>query len=186
MALIALQDSNNGGPKMTVIERIEGPSHAAELTSQIDHAIERHGAVMNRLKHERNQRELERQLRVDQDAAYHQSLKADQEKARKLELEKLEEQQRQEQQLALLQQKEIQKQKREQYVRYLLTMLKKEELGDGPVAKLSFRLADGERVVRTFDKDATLDVSAMLFVIELSTHSVSIRHCIDLSRYIRC
>jgi FAS-associated factor 2 len=159
MALIALQDNNNGGPKMTVIERIEGPSHAAELISQIGHAMERHGAVMNRLKHERSQREMERQLRVDQDAAYRESLKADQEKARKLELEKQEQKQREEQQLVLLQQKELQQQKREQYIRYLLTQVKKEELVEGPVAKLSFRLADGERVVRTFSKDATLEVS---------------------------
>ena len=81
LALIALQKSiGNATPKMTVIERIEGPSHPEELISQIEHAIDRHGTVVNRLKNERDQREFERQLVKDQDAAYHQSLKADQEK----------------------------------------------------------------------------------------------------------
>jgi FAS-associated factor 2 len=81
MALIGLQNSlTTPSPKMTVIERITGPSHPEELVSQIEIAIERHGAVVNRLKNEREQRELERRLIEDQDKAYHESLKADQEK----------------------------------------------------------------------------------------------------------
>lgn len=69
---------------MTVIERMEGPCQAEELVSQIDAAIDRHGAIVNRLKNEREQREMERQLREDQDRAYRESLKADQEKASKM------------------------------------------------------------------------------------------------------
>lgn len=81
MALIALQTTiGNGIPKMTVIERMEGPCHPEEFVSQIEIAIDRQGAVVNRLKNERSQRDLERQLLKDQDYAYHQSLKADQEK----------------------------------------------------------------------------------------------------------
>lgn len=81
IALIALQTSlGSSTPKMTVIERIEGPSHPAEFISQIEIAIDRQGAVVNRLKTERSQRDMERQLLKDQDAAYHQSLKVDQEK----------------------------------------------------------------------------------------------------------
>jgi FAS-associated factor 2 len=81
IALIALQTTlGSSTPKMTVIERIEGPSHPDEFISQIEIAIDRQGAVVNRLKNERSQRDMERQLLKDQDAAYHQSLKADQEK----------------------------------------------------------------------------------------------------------
>lgn len=81
LALIALQTSTGqSAPKMTVIERMEGPCHREELVSQIEIAMERQGAVVNRLKNERSQREFERQLVKDQDYAYHQSLKADQEK----------------------------------------------------------------------------------------------------------
>lgn len=85
LALIALQKPLGAStPKMTVIERMEGPCRAEELVSQIDAAIDRHGAVVNRLKNEREQREMERRLREDQDRAYRESLKADQEKVSKM------------------------------------------------------------------------------------------------------
>lgn len=153
MALIALQGAST--PKMTVIERIEGACHPEELVSQIDIAMDRHGAVVNRLLNERQQREMERQLRVDQDAAYHESLKQDQEKARLAEQEKerqqvLEDEKRRQQEFA-----DLQEQKRQQYTRYLFTNLPQEPTTN--FAKLSFRLADGDRVIRQFDKEATVD-----------------------------
>jgi FAS-associated factor 2 len=164
MALIALQTSiGNTIPKMTVIERIEGPSHPEELISQIDIAIERQGAVVNRLKSERSQRESERQLLKDQDAAYHQSLKADQEKARiaKVEEDALarakEEAENEKKQIELL------KEKQRQYIQYLYTQLP-EEPTDSICAKLSFRLSDGDRVVRKFKPDATIDVSYLCHI----------------------
>ncbi|KAL9555494.1 hypothetical protein MBANPS3_002341 [Mucor bainieri] len=153
MALIALQGSST--PKMTVIERIEGTCHPEELVSQIEIAMDRHGAVVNRLLNERREREMERQLLVDQDAAFNESLKQDREKARLAEEERqrqqaLEEEKRLQQELAALQE-----QKRQQYIRYLYTHLPKEPTAN--FAKLSFRLADGDRVIRQFDQEATVD-----------------------------
>lgn len=160
---------------MTVIERIEGPSHPAEFISQIEIAIDRQGAVVNRLKNERSQRDMERQLLKDQDAAYHQSLKADQEKvnvfrliftimtkytiqARLAQMEKealarIEEQAQDE-----LRQIELYKEKRNQYIQYLFANLP-EEPTEGKIAKLSFRLAGGDRIIRKFKHDDTVDVS---------------------------
>ncbi|KAG1083474.1 hypothetical protein G6F42_022202 [Rhizopus arrhizus] len=114
MALIALQGSST--PKMTVIERIEGTCHPEELISQIDIAMDRHGAVVNRLLNERKEREMQRQLLVDQDAAFNKSLKQDQEKARLAEEERqrqqaLEDEKRLQQEIAALQE-----QKRQQYI----------------------------------------------------------------------
>lgn len=159
MALIALQTSaGHSTPKMTVIERIEGPSHPEELVSQVEIAMDRHGAVVNKLKNERSQRDFERQLVKDQDDAYHQSLKADQEKARiaqeeKEALERAEEQKREE-----LKKIELLEKKREQYINYLYTTLP-EEPTEGKVANINFRLADGDRVVRKFKQEDTIDVS---------------------------
>lgn len=160
MALIALQTlPGHSTPKMTVIERIEGPSHPEELVSQIEIAMDRHGAVVNKLKNERSQRDYERQLVKDQDDAYHQSLKADQEKARIAQEEK-EAQERAEAQAREEQRKlELLAQKREQYIKYLYTTLP-EEPKDGKVANINFRLADGDRVVRKFKQDDTIDVSS--------------------------
>ncbi|KAI9470763.1 MAG: hypothetical protein EXX96DRAFT_491244 [Benjaminiella poitrasii] len=158
MALIALQTSlGSSTPKMSVIERIEDCQHPEELISQIDIAIERHGTVMNRLKHEREQREYERQLRVDQDKAYRESLKLDQEKARKAQEAKdaeeriKKEKELEAQRIALL------KEKRAEYIRYLYAQLPEEPLKADKVAKLSFRLANGDRVVRQFPQDATVE-----------------------------
>lgn len=173
MALIALQQPmGSPTPKMSVIERIEGPSHPEELISQVEVAMDRHGAVMKRLLHEREQREFERQLRVDQDAAYKESLKADQEKARKQqeereEQERLEKERQQEEEKKL-----VYAEKRKQYIRYLLSHLEEEPQQQSNVAKLSFRLADGDRVIRKFSPDATLDVSF------LTQSDVKITHCL--------
>jgi FAS-associated factor 2 len=157
MALIGLQKPlGSSSPKMTVIERIEGPCDTEELIHQLDAAIDRHGAVLNRLKNERDQRELERQLRDDQDKAYRESLKADQEKARKAQeekdaLAKAEEEERQRER-----DEEMYKQKKEVYIRYLYTQLPQEPK-EGKMTKLSFRLADGDRVVRLFSENDNLE-----------------------------
>ncbi|KAF1805735.1 hypothetical protein FB192DRAFT_1420832 [Mucor lusitanicus] len=153
IALIALQGSST--PKMTVIERIEGTCHPEELVSQIEIAMDRHGAVVKRLLNERQERERERQLLVDQDAAFNESLKQDREKARLAEEERqrqqaLEDEKRLQQEIAALQE-----QKRQQYIRYLYTHLPQEPTAN--FAKLSFRLADGDRVIRQFDQEATVD-----------------------------
>ncbi|KAI7899724.1 uncharacterized protein BX663DRAFT_520214 [Cokeromyces recurvatus] len=158
MALIALKTPpGSSAAKMSVIERLEGYQDVDELISQIEMAIERHGAVMNRLKHEREQRELERQLRVDQDKAYRESLKMDQEKARKAqEAKEMEERMKREKELEA-QRLSLLKQKRTDYIHYLYAQLPDEPSNTEKVAKLSFRLADGDRVVRQFPHDATIE-----------------------------
>jgi FAS-associated factor 2 len=162
MALIALQTSTgNSIPKMTVIERIEGASHPEELISQLDIAIERQGAVVKRLKNEREQRDLERQLLKDQDTAYRQSLKADQEKARIAQEEKEALARAEEEANNELLQIESLKERRRKYIQYLYTQLPQEPTDNSrqKVARISFRLADGERFVRKFNQDDTVDVS---------------------------
>jgi FAS-associated factor 2 len=81
MAVIALQPGSSGSsPKMAVVDRLEGPMPPATLIQRLDTTIQRHGTTMNRMKMERDQRDMERRLREEQDKAYLESLKADQEK----------------------------------------------------------------------------------------------------------
>ena len=68
-------------------------------------------------------------------------------------LERKAEQERQE-----LREIELLEKKRSDYIQYLLTQLPKEPT-EGKVANISFRLANGDRVVRKFKQDATVDVS---------------------------
>ncbi|CEP19525.1 hypothetical protein [Parasitella parasitica] len=153
MSLVALQGTST--PRMAVIERIEGTCHPEELISQIDIAMDRHGAVVNRLLNERQQREMERQLMVDQDAAFNESLKQDQEKARLAEEEKQRQQAMEEEKMRQQQLAELQEQKRQQYIRYLFAHLPQEPKSN--CARLNFRLANGDRVIRQFDQNATVD-----------------------------
>lgn len=81
MAIIALQQmGGNNGLRMTVVDRIEGTSSSATIIQRLERANRRHSAGMNRLRMERDQRDMERRLREEQDRAYRESLKADQAK----------------------------------------------------------------------------------------------------------
>lgn len=80
-AIIALQTpAGSTAPKMAVVDRIEGLVTPAVFMSRFESSKQRHGHALNRLKMEKEQRELERRLRSEQDKAYRESLKADQEK----------------------------------------------------------------------------------------------------------
>ncbi|KAI7876546.1 hypothetical protein K492DRAFT_135209, partial [Lichtheimia hyalospora FSU 10163] len=155
MAIIALQSSNNSSSrsmKMSVVDRIEGLTDVSTVIRRFDTMIQRHGGAINRLRMERDQRDMERRLREEQDKAYLESLKADQEKERQAR-EAREEAMREEEAAKLAEQERLeQAEKRQQYIRYLCRTLAAEPDSsyDGKVSKLSFRLADGERVIRKF------------------------------------
>lgn len=151
LAMIALQNN-----KMAVIDRMEGPITPASLIRRMESVIARVGPSLNALRMEREQRELERRLRQEQDNAYQSSLLADQEKERKAkELREAKERQ--------LKEKERQEQLKKDYIQYLVALFKKdnhytEESSTEKTTKISFRLADGERVIRKFRGSDSLEV----------------------------
>ncbi|ORZ14517.1 hypothetical protein BCR42DRAFT_329118 [Absidia repens] len=159
MAVIALHSAGGSAPKMSVVDRLEGPIPPATLIQRLDITVQRHGAVMNRMKMERDQRDMERRLREEQDQAYLESLKADQEKERKAQEERkalaLEEEKRQHAQ----QEHERYLKKRQQYIHYLFHTLSDEPGADyqGKITKLNFRLANGDRVIRKFKETDSIE-----------------------------
>ncbi|KAI8340533.1 hypothetical protein BC941DRAFT_459905 [Chlamydoabsidia padenii] len=160
MAVIALQPSSSGSaPKLSVVDRLEGPIPPATLIQRLDTTIQRHGTTMNRMKMERDQRDMERRLREDQDKAYLESLKADQEKERKAQEERkalaLEEERRNNARL----EHELYLKKRQQYIQSLYHTLSEEPGSDyqGKVTKLNFRLANGDRVIRKFKETDSIE-----------------------------
>lgn len=56
--------------------------------------------------------------------------------------------------------RELQLKKREQYIQYLYNTLPAEPSSDyqGKITKLNFRLADGDRIIRQFKADDTIEV----------------------------
>ncbi|CAO3590914.1 unnamed protein product [Absidia cylindrospora] len=160
MAVIALQSgSSRSAPKMSVVDRLEGPIASATLIQRLDATIQRYGTVMNRMKMERDQREMERRLREDQDKAYQESLKADQEKERKVhEEQQLLNKEKEEQERTRLE-LEIYIKDRQQYIQSLCHTLPDEPTSDyeGKVTKLNFRLANGDRVIRKFKESDSIE-----------------------------
>ncbi|CAO0791138.1 unnamed protein product [Mucor circinelloides] len=149
LAIIALQQTN-GVSKMSVIDRIEGPISASSIIRRFDSVIVRIGHSLDHLRAERAQREAERRLRQEQDQAYRESLNADQRKRELLQKKK-------EAALKAKQAKEILARKRQQYIRYLCQhALKRDIAPDQKTTRISFRLSNGDRVIRQFSGDDTL------------------------------
>ncbi|KAI8098458.1 uncharacterized protein BX664DRAFT_254298, partial [Halteromyces radiatus] len=160
MAVIALHSgSSSSTPKMSVVDRMEGPMPPATLIQRLEATIRRHGSILNRMKMERDQRDMERRLREEQDQAYLESLKADQEKERKAQEERQAQALEEEKRNQARQEHELYIKKREQYIQSLCHTISEEPGPDyqGKVTKLNFRLANGDRVIRQFKETDTIE-----------------------------
>ncbi|CAC5409069.1 FAF2 [Mytilus coruscus] len=98
LALIVLRQN-----KMTVVARIEGPIGPVELTQRLERLMNDNETSLVAARADREERSFNQTLRQQQDEAYLESLKADQEKARKRQEEEKEvrqiEQQKEEEEL---------------------------------------------------------------------------------------
>ncbi|KAL1925165.1 uncharacterized protein VTP21DRAFT_48 [Calcarisporiella thermophila] len=162
VAVIVLQypgGSTSGTPRMSVVDRIEGPSSAETLIQRISQQMEQHSAIIQRLRAERMEREQARALREQQDRAYQESLRADQEKERRAQ-EAKEAARRAAEEAERLEKMRIEKEAlRRQYQAYLATRIPPEPAANEEGARLSLRMMDGERVVRRFrPDDSVMDV----------------------------
>jgi FAS-associated factor 2 len=135
-----------------------GFSTPENLIARLTMSISRHGSSLQRIRNERAGHEAARQIRAQQDDAYLASLKADQEKerrahelaeAQRLAKERARKEEEARQSLAL---------KKENWKRWALTQLPDEpHTNETEVAKLSFKLSNGERVVRKFRATDTIE-----------------------------
>ncbi|KAF9363334.1 hypothetical protein BGX34_004378 [Mortierella sp. NVP85] len=153
IGVIALSQPTAGSSatKMVLIDRIEGPSTAEQIIQRLTQQTTRHSAALNRLRSERRERELARELRQQQDDAYEQSLRADREKARKQkEAQEAAERQRLEEE-RIKAEKEAEVERKARHVKFLFENLPDEPpASEGGCARLSFKLWNGERVIRRF------------------------------------
>uniref|UniRef100_A0A1D1XIS9 UBX domain-containing protein 10 n=1 Tax=Anthurium amnicola TaxID=1678845 RepID=A0A1D1XIS9_9ARAE len=156
--------STGSGPKMVVVDRFEEFSSPEDIIARLTTSINRYGPDLQRIRNERAGHEAARQIRAQQDDAYLASLRADQEKerkarelaeARRLAEERARKEEEARQLLAL---------NRENWRRWALTQLPDEpHPNETEVARLSFKLANGERVVRKFRATDTVE-TAYIFV----------------------
>jgi len=69
---------------MTILDRIEGNIQAEPLMLRLSIILENHGPTLLQAKFEHEERETNRRIREEQDSAYNQALKEDQERQRKI------------------------------------------------------------------------------------------------------
>lgn len=146
LAIIGLQNTSTSS-KMAVMDRLEGPVTPAVVIRRLETAMTR--TDLSELRREREEREMEQRLREEQDQAYQASLLADREKERQLKVER-------EAAKLMEMEKKRQEQAKEQYIRFLcqkFVPVKEEE----KMVKISFRLANGERVIRSFKGSDSLE-----------------------------
>ncbi|KAK3808191.1 MAG: hypothetical protein J3R72DRAFT_88331 [Linnemannia gamsii] len=153
IGVIALSQPTAGSSatKMVLVDRLEGPSTAEQVIQRLTQQVTRQSAALDRLRADRRERDMAREIRQQQDDAYQQSLRADREKARQqreareaAEALKREQERVEAEKLAALD-------RRERHLKYLFENLPEEPVaGETGCARLSFKLWNGERVIRRF------------------------------------
>ncbi|GAB6018656.1 FAS-associated factor 2 [Chamberlinius hualienensis] len=152
LAVVVLREN-----RMTVVARIEGAAQPQELIQRLQTALHDNEASLIAARAERHERTLNQTIRQQQDEAYLESLKADQEKDRK----KLAEQQQREEAERLLKEREMQEIERlleiQNLKRKLVNEIPPEPSPDDPSAvKILIKLPNGTRLERRFSKDLSL------------------------------
>ena len=168
---------SNSSPTLTILSRYQGksapssgPTSAATLVDHLErHVLPRVMPFLDVLKAAERERQMERQLREEQDRAYKEAARRDKErieaKMRK-EREEAEEKRRKEEEVRREQERreieERERGKREQermlwrrWIRRQLLAENPNRDGDGPL-RIAIRLPNGSRAVRRFKPDASL------------------------------
>ena len=126
---------------MAVVTRIAGPTTPTQMVRKIQAAIDAYSPDIDRIRAQRAVQAADREIRAMQESAYERSLAADRAKAEK-----------RRQELQAAQDIEMQDLKREQWRRWRRGQLKDEPMIEEGGARVSIRMADGERVVRRFGR----------------------------------
>ncbi|PWY84089.1 UBX domain protein [Aspergillus eucalypticola CBS 122712] len=143
---------------MSVVSRISGTTSPAEFVEKLRSAISQHKEPLERIRSSRAEQQASRSLREQQDSAYERSLAIDRERARqRREAEAA--RQREEQEAAERQAAEEKRiQDLQQWKQWRAQTIPEEPGPDVKDAvRISIRLPSGERVIRKFAPDASLD-----------------------------
>lgn len=156
LVIIALRDN-----KMTVMGRMEGDCTPEEILTRMRRVVNDNERWLNAARHERLERSLTQTLRAQQDVAYEESLKKDQEKERKRQLER-EEVERAERAVKEEQDAEQRRLDLKERLKMELVHQVPSEPSDDDANAISivFKLPNGMRITRRFLKTDSLNVSS--------------------------
>ena len=170
-------NQNTSSPTLTILSRHQGrsvpssgPTSAPSLVTHLErHVLPRVMPFLDVLKAAERERQLERQLREDQDRAYRESARRDRERIEakmREEREAAEEKRRQEEEAERekekreLEEQECRKREEERmlwrrWIRRQILSTSPNREGEGPL-RIAVRLPNGSRAVRKFKPDASL------------------------------
>jgi len=157
LGLIALVNPPSGGTRPKLVKVIEGSVSSSDLISQLKAAIERHDLLMATLRAERAEMDSARRLRQQQDQAYAESLRRDQERESRLQEEREKEEREKQGKLQAIEKRKQLIEKRKLRRQRLQEQLP-EEPQSGEVTRIQFRLPGGERKLRSFYLNDTVEV----------------------------
>jgi FAS-associated factor 2 len=135
------EGTTSSAPTLSVVAKVQGLVSPEKLVDKFSSQVERLEPALISIRSERQQQELSRMIRQQQDQAYQTSLERDREIA---------EQRRQER---------VKEEKREQWLLWRSSNLLPEVEGNakGEYARVAIRMSSGERVSRRFAKDAPVE-----------------------------
>ncbi|KAL1123568.1 hypothetical protein AAG570_002644 [Ranatra chinensis] len=160
MAVIVLRES-----RMTLVGRLEGPVNSAELLTRLRAVVIANEACLDTARSERIERNLTQTIRREQDAAYLESLRADQEKERR----RCEEEEKRKREETLQRELMLQEQLKKEAIQKAKIDLASDipvepEQTDPEALRIVFKMPSGERIERRFLKSNTLkDVFNFVF-----------------------
>lgn len=154
LVMIALRDN-----KMTIMGRLEGDCTPEELLARMRRVVNDNDRWLNAARHERLERSMTQTLRAQQDVAYEESLRADQEKEKKRkqerEAQELIEREIKAEQEAVERRLEL----KERLKTELVHQVPSEPLeSDSNAISIVFKLPNGMRITRRFLKENSLNV----------------------------
>lgn len=163
LVMIALRDN-----KMTVMGRLEGDCSPEELLTRMRRVVNDNDRWLNAARHERLERSMTQTLRAQQDVAYEESLRADQEKEKKRQQER-EAQQRIEREVQAEQEAEERRLELKEHLKTELVHQVPSEPSESDSSAISivFKLPNGMRITRRFLKTNSLNVNIFIFCLIL-------------------
>jgi len=157
LVIIALRDN-----KMTIMGRLEGDCTPEEILARMRRVVGDNERWLNAARHDRLERSLTQTLRAQQDVAYEESLKADREKERRRQLER-EEQEKIQREIQEASDAEDRRLNLKERVKMELVhkVPSEPEEGDQNAISIVFKLPNGMRITRRFQKTNSLNVSLL-------------------------
>ena len=143
---------------MSLITRVAGPTPPSTLVVQLQQAIAQNAPALSRAKSTRAEQDATRRLREEQNSAYERSLAQDRERARQKREAESARQRAEKEAQEKAEAEEREHRNLEQWQYWRASQIKEEPGAEAKdTVRISVRLPSGERVMRKFFSDATLE-----------------------------